>query len=241
MKKLFTLFQASLCAALLCSSANADISLLLDFHGNDNGGLTAASSADFIVNDANIDPAAIVNTFDADTINPNSPAVTISGVGIGAEIVTLAGSGFNPTGGPFVGDAILGDYLFGSNIDPAFTLTGLEEIVPGSVVTLVGYSHGDQTAQVADLVLSYDDGGVVSTQTSAVTSVASPFQTFTFTTTSTLNSLTLTADNGGEGNQFAAINGFSLTTVAPNVVPEPSALALLGLGTLATVVRRRRR
>ena len=110
-------------------------------------------------------------------------------------------------------------------------------------MTVTAYSVGDQTNQVS--VLSLTAGGA--TQQSGLTSVAQPFQTFTFTqgvgeTSLNLEVINNTATLGlGNQGQFAVLNGFSITSVAPpEVVPEPSSLMILALGSLGLCVRRRR-
>ena len=135
------------------------------------------------------------------------------------------------------GDPILNDYIFANGNSNFSTTIDSSAIVPGSIVTLVAYSHGDRLAQVADLIL--DVGGT--TTRSPVTSFAQPFHTFTFTQPVGVTSFDLTVDNAGEGSVFAVLNGFSITSVEPAAVPEPSSLQMLAFLLFGVVARRRKR
>ena len=254
-------------------NCSADVTLLVDFGANDNMGGVAASPADFAMADSAVDLAAPVGFFNGDGgggFNQVGDVVTGSGVdSTGATFtsaITLAsltdisggtrtgtnggfgtdtGASFGPPGPGNPISGIVNDYL-SINANDNFSIdVDTSAIVAGSVVTVTAYSVGDQTNQVA--VLSLTGGG--STQQSGLTSVAQPFQTFTYTqgvgeTSLNLEVINNTAALGIEGlgneNQFAVLNGFPITSVATEVVPEPSSLMILALGSLGLVVRRRR-
>jgi len=219
---------SSILFGLTSISSIADTTLLVDFAGSDNDGSITASAANFIVANNDVDTTATVNSINAEAISPNT-IIPVTGNGISTNL-TFTGKGFNAVSGPFKDDPILGGYIFTRSKSPSVTLTGLEEITAGTTVTLVIYSHGDSSEQIADIILTVDDG---QTFTSAVTSEANPFVTFTFTTNASINSLTLTADNNGKGGTISVINGFSLTskqlpdhlkptTPKPTVPKEPT-------------------
>ena len=230
------------CFGLMNAACSADVTLMVDFTGIDNGagpsGGAAATAPDFAANDSAIDPDAIVNIFNADTEIPGASMAGVSFVAdfsiVGTDSGTTPGTitssvaistvngSFNASpSGPFgsisvppSGDPILTDYIY-ANSDNNFTATiDTSAIVAGSTVKLVVYSHGDRDDQVADLILNVN--GTITT--SPVTSMAQPFQTFTFTQPSGVSSLDLTIDNAGEGSAFAVLNGFSITSIEPAVL-----------------------
>ena len=215
------------------ASVSSAVTLLVDFSGNDNMGPITSTSADFAIADTNVNLNAAVQNINGDIV---AGATTVTGVGISAEVTISQGGGFSAAAlaqgvtGPA---GILQDYIFsGGNNDVIFTLGGLEEIATGETVTLTVYSQGDQTNQIANIVL--DEGG--NSTTLGPTSPAAPSVTFDFVKQAGVDEITITADNGAAGGPFAAINGFSLTTA----VPEPSSTLLLGLGSLGLLARRRR-
>jgi len=204
--------------------------LLLDF--GDTGGLQA-TAADFAVNDSDIDTNEAVNFISG---VGEGATVAVANTGVTADVNIIdANGGFNSgAANQFGTDPILANYFFSSqNNDVIISLSGLDEIVQGTEVSIVVYAVGDQTDQVAPVILDVDDG---QSFTSAATSVADPFVTFTFTAQADIDTLTFTADNGEAGNQFAAINGISITF---DPVPEPSTSLLLGLLNQVTQARRK--
>lgn len=235
----------------LATSASAG-TLLVDFGGNDNGGILASTAADFAGQDANVDLAANVNVFNADN-NAGDPApiVAVSGIDITANVQLLNGtSGFNANTGAGSGTnnvPILDGYAVLRGGDGArISVTGLDEIAAGAEVTLTVYALGDQTNQVGDVGLTLAGGAetlIAGGDTSATGTVsgddplgpvigADSFRQTTFTKVDGVDSFEIRIDRD---SFFSAINGFSLT-----VVPEPASLGLVGLGALAICGRRRR-
>lgn len=232
-------FLLGICCAAIASTCFAQITLLVDFQGDLQRPPTAATASDFAANNSAVDLMAPVNAIDGDNVTTSTIfGFNNTGSSVSSTIALNNEDAFNTFRAPTAGDPILGDYIFTNsnrfpnNPDPSFTVFGLEEIRPSSLVTIVVYSLGDQTDQVADLILEV--GGV--TQTSSVTSSTDPFQTFTFTAPQGFDSFSITADNAGEGDQFAVINGFSVTSS----VPEPTSTAFLLGGLLVFAGVRRR-
>ena len=160
------------------------------------------------------DPAvnlrAAVNDLAADGV--------VTGIGITAD-VDINGTAFATSNETLSrnDEPILDGYIFASNTDPSVAVTGLIGISAGDRVTLTVFAIGDNDAQVAPVVLNVD--GEVLTSSSA-TSAASPTKAFTFTATSDITSFDFFADNSEAGNNFAGINGFSVTTVPVEGLPS---------------------
>ena len=246
----------------LATSASAG-TLLVDFGGNDNGGILASTAADFAGQDANVDLAANVNVFNADN-NAGDPApiVAVSGIDTTANVQLLNGtSGFNADTGAGSGTnnvPILDGYAVLRDGDGArISVTGLDEIAAGTEVTLTVYALGDQTNQVGEVGLTLEGGAeaFITEAGTLVTSVGDSTDTSTAGSVSgddgvtpvigagSFRQTTFTKVDGVDSFEirieraslFSAINGFSLT-----VVPEPASLGLVGLGALAICGRRRR-
>jgi len=203
-KKICTLAVASSLFGL--SSLSQASTLLIDF-GAPTG--LQAQATDFVPNDSDIDTSETVN-FITGVGAGDTVAVTNTGITADVNVIEATG-GFNQaTANQFGTDPILSNYLFNrNNNDVVVTISGLNEIVAGTEVSIVVYAIGDQPAQVAPVVLDVDDGQSFTSPNA--TSVANPFVTFTFTAQADIDTLTITADNSEAGNAFAAINGISVT------------------------------
>ena len=146
-------------------------------------------------------------------LNPITEGYAFSAAG---TIVTIDSLLANSSAGDQITLAIWG---IGDNIDQegSFTVT-----------------YGANTAAEGNTQSTLYNGATITDRGDATGSI--PFVNFTFTADGTTDEISFQIANG-PGTTNAVINGFSLAVVP---VPEPSSVALLGLGFMGFVLRRRR-
>jgi len=212
-------------------------------------GNNAAVAADFASVDSGVDAGAAVQLINGDAFTDGTTVT--SGVGITGDLtIGIGQNGFSPNNGNLAtGEPIIGGYLFANvgqgNPGVEVQLDNIVGINAGDVVTVTVYAVGDNAVQTNSVLFGINGAAVAAPAPAdingnAVTigntaSLADSSVQFSFTAASAITELDLQAV--AEGGPFSNINGFSITTVA---VPEPSSTALLGLGGLALVLRRRR-
>jgi len=223
--------------------------ILVNFDSAGDGD-TTGTSADFAQFDSAVDLSAPVIDF-----TPTETPTAIAGTGgLSGLLVTSTGGNFAPGAGPTEGVPIF-DGFFTTNTmmgGPTSGITSLSNIVginAGDSVTLTVFAIGDQPDQVSNQSLSINGGAFTPFGVQTV---------FPTTTPATLaeqiaatSQVTFVAPAGGVTDLefevdgiavFSSTNGFSITVdpAAVAVVPEPGSLALLGLGSLFCLSRRRR-
>ncbi len=104
---------------------------------------------------------------------------------------------------------------------------------PGQQYT-VSYDWGNRLINAYDMTISM--GGTSASHTGPAEVVAASNHSFTFTAGTTTETLSI-AYNHTNGNSNT---GFNSTNFTVTPVPEPSSAALLGLGGLALILRRRK-
>lgn len=247
-------FLSALASVGFVASSSAG-TLLVDFGGLDNGGILASTSADFQGQDAAVDLGAAVNVINADVNNAGSGTILgVTGIDVTADVQILNGSsGFNAnTGAPTSNVPILDGYVVLSNgTGASFGVTNLDGIAAGTEVLLTVYAVGDQDVQVGEVGFTLGTApevllaggntsiaGTVNGDDPLVAPVigTDTFRQVSFTKVAGVDSFEIRIDRD---SRFSAINGFSLT-FENAVVPEPASMALIGLGSLAMLGRRRR-
>ena len=167
--------------------------------------------------------------------------VTITGAGPGlGDGMYTRGNAVDGVNAGFTYADLYNDWLFGTTVD--FSISGLVPNTPYEITlySYDGYFDGGATTFGAK-VGSDTSGPTIVTQTIAAagTPTANDDMAYTGTWTSTTGTLDLTASSGA--TNIVRVNGFeisAITVTAP--VPEPSTTALLGLGGLALILRRRK-
>lgn len=163
-----------------------------------------------------------------------SDAVTSTGDGIGIEFDTNA-SGIRDRGitAPITGHpdaAILRDLFFWSTADAiTFTLSGLDA---NTTYDIVGYIFDSESGNSGKNIDFTTSGGTVSVTTDNTDASNSVFDLESLTTDANGQATIVMDHTGGAGGAVSFINGFA-------IVPEPASLALVGLGGLMILGRRR--
>ena len=213
-------------AVLAFSSQLVDAAFVLNF--NENYG--TATVADFQVADAALDAGAdLFNINGEDDFNAARGAGALTSGGLTIETTGAPQNDGFDTGlglSPIVEGNL---YKTGGNL--GLTITGLSSVTSGQTVVLTAWGIGDSANQDTAFTGTYgaDD------QSGNTTFSSSPYVQFTFTADGSTDTLTLVAAPGTGGQNRSHFSGVSLS-----VVPEPSSSALLGLGGLALILRRRK-
>lgn len=121
--------------------------------------------------------------------------------------------------------------LFDVGANLGITITGLSTLSAGQTLTLTAWGMGDSANQDTAFTGTY--GADIQSANTAFS--GTPFVQFTFTSDGITDTLVLNAAPGSGGENRSHFSGVSLS-----VVPEPSSTALLGLGGLALIMRRRK-
>jgi len=147
-------------------------------------------------------------------------------------------SGFRDRGvtSPIAGDpdeALMRDLAFWSTTNPiTFTFTGLQPNQEYTALTWAFDSESGNTGKNIDFTTS---GGTVSITTSNTNADYNPVSLENLVTDGADTATIVMDHTGGSGGAVSFTNGFELA-----VIPEPASLALIGLGGLTMLARRRR-
>ena len=246
MKKTRFYLMLAMCSAFIACAPFAKADIAVDFLNSDDDPLGT--------------PASIANFQAADSLLDSGTAVTaafgiagFTGLGVTDGSITATttnGSTFfreydlSPlttfaSNQPIIDEGIfLRDDRndFTEAIAPQINLSGLSSVTDGDLIRLTLYGVGSQNTEQAIFTGNYGTT-VLTGETNFENAVG--FVNLDFTADGT-DALLVTINRNEDVSDRAFFSGFSVSTSTPAQVPEPSSLALFGLGIVGMVTRRRR-
>ncbi|MFK7849814.1 MAG: PEP-CTERM sorting domain-containing protein [Akkermansiaceae bacterium] len=211
-------------AGLTLTATSADAALLAVDFNRDSGSLTESG---FLAQDT----SGISHTTTAGNI-----LVTFTGQQ--GDFDRGASGGTN--------NSLYRDFIFdnnGGSPDITITLSGAGIAASSDyIMTFYAYDSGDSSRRTGIIGINGTTGPTLGPVVSQGTGVPDSLDEYAVTGTFTsdgVGNLTFGIDGLPGGNERTVINGFQLDAVAV-AVPEPSTTALLGLGGLALILRRRK-
>ena len=177
--------------------------------GNISGVLNDTTAADFAVADPLVDLSTPVVVLD------QSDRINLAGSdGATFNIETTSAGAFTTPNGFFADTPILDSYLtVTGNTTANVTVSGLDEIAAGEQVTLTLYGVGDNSNQESIFTVFHAGqevgGGETNYDSNTFTDT---FITVSFTKVAGFDSIEIDFMNAGNGSNFGALNGFSITT-----------------------------
>lgn len=186
--------------------------LLVNFTGG-GGGVAPVTAADFAAADPNVDLSAPINTFGS------GGATGLPGTdGAVFDVVDGGNAQWTTNKGTYVDQPILDAYIFVNNGVRTVTVSDLEEIATGELVTVTLYGVGDATNQEAIFTLDYNGAEVGTDETDYDSGdLADTYVQFSFNKVAGVDAFDVSFQNSGNGAATGAFNGFSVTTQSSTV------------------------